>query len=417
MADRLIARMYDTPVAVLSPAPNYRLTLAWDPAGIDRWGLGSRVLSVSLPLGAPLRSQDNRGLDFFENLLPEGPALEAMARVAKVPGADTYGLLAAFGQDCAGAITVIPADETPPDPAAARYVPMTDQALAAAIGSLGSIPLGLDPQQAFRPSLPGFQRKLLTGRAPDGTWQKPAGGAPSTWIIKPDGRTPMAANELTCLRLAAACGLTVPEAELVLIEGIPALAIRRYDRAVTPAGPLRLHQEDGCQAAGRAPAEKYEEAGGPSLRTLAGIIRNFGDPRDTADLLRRVVFNVAVGNADAHAKNFSFLHPPGDPAVQLAPVYDVVSTLALQSADDAGRPLTADPTMGQRVAGVRDIREVTQADLVAEAVAWGVRRTTAARTVAEMTERIAGSGPDVAGDERVLAVIARRAAGLAAGQR
>ncbi len=40
---------------------------------------------------------------------------------------------------------------------------------------------------------------------------------PSTWILKPDGPHAMAANEATCLRLAAACGLPAPETELHLV--------------------------------------------------------------------------------------------------------------------------------------------------------------------------------------------------------
>jgi hypothetical protein len=50
---------------------------------------------------------------------------------------------------------------------------------------LDAAPLGVAPERGFRPSLPGFQRKALLGRAPDGTWQLPNGDAPSTWILKP----------------------------------------------------------------------------------------------------------------------------------------------------------------------------------------------------------------------------------------
>jgi serine/threonine-protein kinase HipA len=42
----------------------------------------------------------------------------------------------------------------------------------------------------------------------------------------------------------------------------------------------------------------------PNWPYLAGLLRNFGDPRDVTQLLRRTTFNLAVGNADAHAKNF-----------------------------------------------------------------------------------------------------------------
>jgi hypothetical protein len=45
VADRLVAWLYDTPVAVLLPGPEFRIQLEWRPEGIERWGLGSPVLS------------------------------------------------------------------------------------------------------------------------------------------------------------------------------------------------------------------------------------------------------------------------------------------------------------------------------------------------------------------------------------
>jgi len=38
------------------------------------------------------------------------------------------------------------------------------------------------------------------------------------------------------------------------------------------------------------------------------------------------IFNLIIGNADAHAKNFSLLHIDG--AIRLAPLYDLLSTVA-----------------------------------------------------------------------------------------
>ena len=266
MADRLVAWLHDTPVAVLIRGPEFRIRLEWRPEGIERWGLGSRALSVGLPIGAPAGPRDMRGLDFFENLLPEGPALERMAALARVRPADTYGILAAFGRDCAGAIMVLPNGDRPGGNAGSGYSPMTPGDLQRVIGALDVVPLGAAPERGFRPSLAGFQRKALLG--------------------------------------------------------LPVLAVKRYDRQDSPAGgiPARVHQEDGCQATATPPGLKDEEQGGPALRDLADVIRNFGDPRDVTHLLRRTTFNMAVGNADAHAKNFSVLHEPDGPAVRLAPL-------------------------------------------------------------------------------------------------
>jgi serine/threonine-protein kinase HipA len=417
LVDRLVAWLYGVPVLTLKPSDNFRFSLDWTSAAAERWGLGSRILSVSLPLGVPLPARDDTGLNFFENLLPEGPALDTMARLAKVSRADTYGILAAFGRDCAGAIVMLPDGEVPPEPGEQTYTPLTPDELAKAIRNLGTNPLGADPERGFRPSLPGYQRKLLVGRADDGTWQIPEGGAPSTWILKPDGVTAIARNEMTCLDLAASCGLPVPEHELITSDGLLALAVRRYDRTKSAEGFVRIHQEDGCQATGTAPAWKYEEDGGPSLRSLASMIRDYGDLDDLVELLRRVTFNVALANADAQAKNLSFVHDSQDVSVRLAPLYDVISTVALEVTDDQGRPVKASTKMGQRISGASDLEEVTAADLIAEAVAWRVRKAAAASVVNEMIDRIQDTLPGLAGDERVLRVIERSVSQLASRQR
>ena len=70
---------------------------------------------------------------------------------------------------------------------------------------------------------------------------------------------------------------------------------------------------------------------------------------------------MAVGNADAHGKNFSILHDAGSSAVRLAPLYYVLSTIALELTDSAGQPMQADTHLGQRVGGQADIRNVTAA--------------------------------------------------------
>ena len=417
MADQLVAWLSGTPIATLTRGPEFRIRLEWRSEGIERWGLGSPALSVWLPIGAPIGPRDTRGLDFFENMLPEGPVLERMAALAGVRPVDTYGILAAFGRDCAGAIMMLPDGDRPGGNDGSGYSPMTPGDLERVISALDVIPLAAAPERGFRPSLAGFQRKALLGRADDGTWQLPSGDAPSTWILKPDGPHALAANEATCLRVAAACGLPVPEAELLDVGGLPVLAVKRYDRQDAPAGgiPVRVHQEDGCQATGMPPGLKYEEQGGPALRDFAGVIRNFGDPREVTSLLRRTTFNMTVGNADAHAKNFSLLHEPDVPAVRLAPLYDVLSTIALELTDSAGQPVRADTHLGQRVGGQADIRKVTAADLADEAVAWGIRPRAASAVVTETLDQVLAAVAAVPGDPRVLAVIREQAERISRG--
>jgi serine/threonine-protein kinase HipA len=134
-------------------------------------------------------------------------------------------------------------------------------------------------------------------------------------------------------------------------------------------------------------------------------------------LLRRTAFNMAVGNADAHAKNFSILHDTDDPAISLSPLYDALSTIALELTDTAGQPMRADTHLGQRVGGQADIRKVTAASIVDEAVTWGVRRRTAGAVVAETLDHVLAAIPETAGDERVLDVISKQAEKLLRTQR
>ena len=87
------------------------------------------------------------------------------------------------------------------------------------------------------------------------------------------------------------------------------------------------------------------------------------------------------------AMNFSILHEPGIRVVALAPLYDVLSTIALELTGSAGQPMRADTHLGQRVGGQADIRKVTAASLIDEAVTWGIRRRTASAVVTETWTR------------------------------
>ena len=154
LTERLVAWLYDTPVAVLIRGPDFRIRLEWCAEAIERWGLGSPALSVGLPIGAPVGPRDPRGLDFFENMLPEGPALERMAALAGFRSVDTYGILSAFGRDCAGAIMVLLAGDRPGGNAGG-YASMTPDDLRRVIGALDVNPLGAAPERGCRPSLAG----------------------------------------------------------------------------------------------------------------------------------------------------------------------------------------------------------------------------------------------------------------------
>jgi HipA-like protein len=179
VADRLVAWLYDTPVAALIRGPEFRIRLEWRPEGIERWGLGSPALSVGLPIGAPIGPRDLRSLDFFENMLPEGAALERLAALAGVRPVDTYGILAAFGRDCAGAIMVLP-----------------DEDRRRVATPVRGRPLDLDPQARW-PARDGRQRghlfaprrRLWSDGARGGAARRRRPARPGGQALRPAGRS------------------------------------------------------------------------------------------------------------------------------------------------------------------------------------------------------------------------------------
>jgi serine/threonine-protein kinase HipA len=158
-------------------------------------------------------------------------------------------------------------------------------------------------------------------------------GRPTTHILKPEpSRFPgLVGNEFFCMRLAAAAGLQVAEVDRAeTVSGLPYLIVTRYDRDLTQEPVRRLHQEDLCQALGKLPSEKYQQEGGPGVVEAMALIDDVSTApaRDRPQLWLALVFNVLIGNCDAHGKNYSLLYDSRAPS--LAPLYDLVSTVAYE---------------------------------------------------------------------------------------
>jgi serine/threonine-protein kinase HipA len=179
-------------------------------------------------------------------------------------------------------------------------------------------------------SLAGAQQKLPVVLV-NGAVALPEPGQPSTHILKP----PIAAlpgsaeNEAFAMRLSAALGLPTAGVELRRTANRPYLLVERYDRQLESEGAIRrLHQEDFCQALGIQPENKYASEGGPIFKNCFDLVRRACDQPAVAvlQLLNAALFNLIVGNADAHGKNFSLLYADGGRA--MAPLYDLMCTAA-----------------------------------------------------------------------------------------
>lgn len=386
-------------VATLEQRRRYEITCDYTGWARDRWPANSPVISCSLPVG-DLRAN---AVPFCRGLLPEGAALEAAAKQAKVAVIDVFALLDRFGRDIAGALVI---SEDKPDDRDRRALPYTADELNAEVAELPDRPLGLYDDSEL--SIAGLQNKILLVRLPGGQWARPVHGYPSTHILKADDprRPGLVDAEEGCLQLARAVGLTTITSEVRDIGDTRCLIVSRYDRRVAdvadvaddcPADvlpghalddhrvdpvdpvPLRIHQEDMLQALGVDSNDnqgriKYERHGGPTFSQIAELLSATADdpPTELDMLVRTMTFNVLVGNADAHGKNLSLLHDPLG-AVRLAPLYDTVPTMLWPKLRAAS---------AMRVNGKEDLHAITVADVVAEAERWGhgaQRSTRAAR--------------------------------------
>jgi serine/threonine-protein kinase HipA len=260
--------------------------------------------------------------------LPEEGQRTAIARALGVSADNEFRLLEYLGGEVAGALTLLPDGETPPLRSAAAPKLLSDVDLVQLLDHLPMRPM-LAGEDGLRLSLAGAQSKLPV-LVIDGQIALPAPGQPTSHILKPPiarfaGTTE---NEYFCMSLARAVGLEVAPVEMRTVGERSFLLITRYDRAIGPAGELtRLHQEDFAQALGVPSHRKYASEGGPNFPDCFALLRRAATrpPRDILRLLDAAIFNLIIGNADAHAKNFSLLHKDG--AITLAPLYDLLSTV------------------------------------------------------------------------------------------
>ena len=282
-------------------------------------------LSFSLPLQAEPFDED-RSYRYFANLLPPEVVRRKLEKCLHVSRNNVFGFLKAIGGDCAGAVALYPPGVRPNFGGEERLRELDEAEAAEILKSLKRRPLYAAGEDGYRYSAAGAQDKLVV-RMRDGKLFLPLDGTPSTHIVKP-GATDFpesVANELFCQRLADRLGVRAAEASVLVIGGERYYVTRRFDREVVENRLQRLHQEDFCQMISVDPEVKYESDGGPRFADLIATLRRLHVALgETLALIDMFVFNLLIGNADAHAKNYSVVYHGRRPL--LAPLYDAVST-------------------------------------------------------------------------------------------
>lgn len=295
---------------------------------------GATPLSVSMPLS--LEEHGQRAIaPWISGLLPDNEqVISRWSREFHV-APNPFSLLSSpIGEDCAGAVQIVPEERVEEIVNRRGETRWLDEAEVA--GRLRALRADttawLAGPRNGQFSLAGAQAKTALVLAGD-RWGEPSGANPTSHILKPAvaGLDEHDLNEHLCLEAARLAGLLVSRTWVERFEDQSAIVVERYDRHRTRASrPLaRVHQEDMCQALSIEPSRKYESDGGPGAMRILDLLNAVMSPARAKAAAGRfidaLIWNWLIAGTDAHAKNYSLLLA-GD-QVRLAPLYDIASAL------------------------------------------------------------------------------------------
>lgn len=292
----------------LRQEPGERTSFIYDESYLSA---GHPAIAHTLPL-QPEAHISHAGLHpFFDNLVAEGWLEEAQMRLLGKRQISRFELLLAFGQDLAGAVSVID-----PEPAG-----LSDALLEADDTKEMAVLAG-------RASLSGIQPKLVA-KTVDGVLYPAKIGEVSTHIVKFPSRhhDDLVMNEyLTTLAFKALLpDDEVAELKVDEIQGFDeqALIIKRFDRDDQGG---RIHFEEFNQLLGFKSQAKYDGA----YKDIADFIYNTKGclPTEGYRIYQRILAGLLLGNTDMHFKNFAMFHTPA--GLRLTPSYDQVAAALYQ---------------------------------------------------------------------------------------
>jgi len=134
------------------------------------------------------------------------------------------------------------------------------------------------------------------------------------WLIKFKASTDpqeVGMIEYQHAQMAGKCGIEMPETRL--FDG-KYFGVQRFDRIAGTR--IHVHTASGLlYASHRLPALDYTDL----LKATMALTRDFNE---VEKMFRLMVFNVAIGNKDDHAKNFSFTYHAN--TWKLSPAYDLL---------------------------------------------------------------------------------------------
>ena len=288
-------------------------------------------ISPHLPFHAKLSSVSIKR--FLENLIPEGEGLEDIATFVHISKNNIFAMMHTIGYDTAGALMF--GESSKNYEAIFREIPPKE--LSDRIEQLESKSIAIW-DKTVRLSLAGVQAKLPV-IIKDEKIGLGNGTLSSTHIMKFQTKKHLhiVVNELFCMTLAKKIGLNVADVELKRFEQYPVLLVKRFDRIYKENFVKRLHIIDGCQMLDLPPSYKYEQNFG-NLRDVAYIREGASFKKlfkstklcsvpaiAQLELLNWAMFNLIIGNSDAHGKNFSFFVDKR--GIKATPFYDMLCVM------------------------------------------------------------------------------------------
>jgi serine/threonine-protein kinase HipA len=220
------------------------------------------------------------------------------------------------GRGRIGALSFGP-DVDPPAPDAGKALP--------GLHDLTELRKAAELIEADQPVTEDLQEMLYPGSS--------VGGARPKTVIREDGVTWLAkfpqrgdpwcnaAVEGGMSRLAARCGIRVPEIRVEPLGQEKVLLVRRFDREPIDGGKLRHRMVSALTVLDLD--DTVTERSGWSYLAFADEIQRWSeDPvSDKRELFLRIVFNALISNLDDHPRNHAML--AADEGWRLSPAYDL----------------------------------------------------------------------------------------------
>jgi len=358
MMSKLNVELYGTVLGSLSQNLKW-LDFTVDIDAFEKYQISSTIMSLAVPLNLRHTNiQKKRCSNFFAELLPEGRNYEWLSQTLPRNDRTLYGMLRKYGKDIAGALIIY----DPDDPASSEkpeLEPVDGLAIRYLLDNMPQAALANSPVSG-KTSLGGIQGKIVLTKK-DAAWHRVHNGHPSTHILKPVAPElpTLIYDEAYCMQMAYNSGLTEYPVWIENFDGRDALVIERYDRIKNQRGD-RLHQEDFNQVLGASGSEKYQEYGGKiSAKRIAQTLKRHGSAEDIKKFASQLIFAIAIGNLDMHAKNISILHFPNE-TIALSPAYDHVPL----------RHQNTDGKMALAVAGEYVHANISLREIASELTSW-----------------------------------------------